>query len=66
MAAGMTPRTNTPVAADSRAVTEDTIIVIEECLERDFSYAAALGFDIFKEKVYKTNKHVFLRRREAE
>ncbi len=54
------------VAADSRAVTEDTIIVIEESLERDFSYATALGFDIFKEKVYKTNKHVFLRRRESE
>ena len=54
------------VAADSRAVTEDSIIVIEESRERDFAFAERLGFDIFKEKVYKTNKHVFLRRRASE
>ncbi len=54
------------VAAESRAVTEDSIIVIEESRERDLSIAARLGFDIFKEKVYKTNKHVFLRRGRSE
>jgi len=49
-------------AASSKVVTEDTLIIIEEQKERDFSFAGALGFEIVKEKVYKSNKHVFLRR----
>ncbi len=52
-------------AGRSRAVTSDTIIVIEEKKERDLSgIADDCGFDIIKEKVYKTNKHIFFRRKE--
>lgn len=52
-------------AQRSKAVTEDTIIIIEEKKERELDdIASALGFDIIKEKVYKTNKHIFLRRKE--
>ncbi len=47
-------------AASSEAVTADTLIIIEERLERDFSFAAGLGFTVSREKCYKTNKHVFL------
>lgn len=43
--------------------TRDTLIVVEAQLDEDFSYAEALGFDIIKEKKYKTNKHVFLEKR---
>lgn len=50
-------------AAKSQAVTEDTLIIIEELKDTDFSYAESLGFDIIKEKVYKSNKHVFLMRK---
>lgn len=50
-------------ASGSRAVTEDTLIVIEEIKDRDFSFAESLGFEVVKEKVYKSNKHVFLRRK---
>ena len=50
-------------AAKSRAVAEDTLIIIEEEKGRDFSFAEYFGFDIIKEKVYKTNKHVFLKRK---
>ena len=50
-------------AARSKAVTEDTLIVIEEEKDHDFSYAEEMGFDIVKEKVYKSNKHVFLRKK---
>jgi 16S rRNA (guanine966-N2)-methyltransferase len=39
---------------------EDTIIVIEASLETKFEYLEDLGFKIFKEKIYKTNKHVFI------
>lgn len=51
-------------AAKSKAVTDDTLIIIEEQKDTDFSYADSLGFDIIKEKVYKTNKHVFLMRKQ--
>lgn len=32
-------------------------------LHTDFSYAEDLGFEVIREKKYKTNKHVFLRRK---
>lgn len=42
----------------------DTLIVVEATLEEDFSYVESLGFDIIKEKKYKTNKHIFLEKRD--
>lgn len=42
-------------------VTEETTIIAEADLRTDFSYAEALGYEILREKEYKTNKHVFLR-----
>lgn len=47
---------------DVKYVTDNTVIVIEADLHTDFSYTKELGFEIFKQKVYKTNQHVFLRR----
>ncbi len=41
-------------------VTEDTLIIIEADLKKDFSFAEELGFSVMREKCYKTNKHVFL------
>jgi 16S rRNA (guanine966-N2)-methyltransferase len=38
-----------------------TTIIIEESLDADLSYAESLGFDIYKVKKYKTNKHLFIR-----
>lgn len=43
-------------------VTEDTLIVVEALRETDFSYAEPLSFLVTKEKCYKTNKHVFLKK----
>ncbi len=47
---------------DLKFVTEDTMIIVEASLETDFDYIEDLGFEIYKEKRYKTNKHVFIRR----
>ena len=47
-----------------RYVTEDTIIIVEAALKEDFSWAEDSGFEVTKEKNYKTNKHVFLRKRQ--
>ncbi len=42
-------------------VDTDTRIIVEADIRNDFSYAEALGYEILREKEYKTNKHVFLR-----
>ena len=46
--------------AESELVYEDTVIIVEASKNTDFSYAEDLGLAIVREKVYKTNKHVFL------
>ncbi|MCM1387060.1 MAG: 16S rRNA (guanine(966)-N(2))-methyltransferase RsmD [Bacillus sp. (in: Bacteria)] len=43
-------------------VDENTLIVVEALLETDFSYVDGLGFYVTKEKCYRTNKHVFLKK----
>ena len=50
------------ILADKPYVTENTWIIVEAKLWEDFSFASDLGFEIEREKKYKTNKHVFLRK----
>ena len=50
------------VLKDISYVTEDTLLVFEADLKRDFGFAKDYGFIVEKEKTYKTNKHVFLRK----
>ena len=45
-------------------VTSNTMIIIESGLDMDFSFAEDYGFEVRREKEYKTNKHVFLYRKE--
>lgn len=44
-------------------VTEETLIVVEADLHTEFSYLEEYGFQITKEKKYKTNKHLFIQKR---
>jgi len=46
--------------AASELLAEDGLIIVEASLTTDFDYIDNLGFRLIKEKVYKTNKHVFL------
>jgi 16S rRNA (guanine966-N2)-methyltransferase len=48
--------------SDSSFVGPDTVIVVEADLETDFDYVESLGFFIEKQKLYKTNQHVFLKK----
>ena len=41
---------------------EYTTIIVEADLKTDFSYVEDLGYEIKKQKKYKTNQHVFLER----
>ncbi len=45
-----------------RYITSDTLIVLETSLDTPVDYAPEMGFSVVREKTYKTNKHVFLRR----
>ena len=46
-------------------INDDTIIIVEASLNTDFEYLNnSKIFEIFKIKEYKTNKHVFIRRKE--
>ena len=49
--------------ADKSYVTQETKIIVEASLDTDFDYLDEMGFAILKEKVYKTNKHVFIGRK---
>ena len=50
------------VLSELSYVTEDTLIIMEADLKTDLPFAESLGFDIVREKRYKTNKHIFLRK----
>ena len=43
----------------SKLINEDTTIIIESKIERDFSDIEDIGFEIIKEKNYKNSKHTF-------
>lgn len=43
-----------------------SIIIAEESLDADFSYVSDYGYEIYKFKNYKTNKHVFMRLKGSE
>ncbi len=43
----------------------DTLVIVEASLETEFLWAEELGFRIEKEKRYKTNKHVWMRKDET-
>ncbi len=47
---------------NKRYVDDYTTIIVEASLETEFDYVADLGYDIIKEKIYKTNKHIFLKK----
>lgn len=45
----------------SDLIDKSSSIIVEASLETDFSFAKKIGFEVIREKKYKTNKHVFLR-----
>ena len=47
---------------NSELMSEDALIIVEASLTTDMSYVDELGFSIVKEKIYITNKHIFLER----
>ena len=53
-----------PLLSESPLVGPDTMIIVETRIERSFPDLSRWGFTLFREKEYKNNKHVFIRRKE--
>ena len=49
--------------ANSTIINEDTLIIIEADIDRDVSVFESEAFYITRQKKYKTNQHVFLKKR---
>lgn len=47
----------------SSILDEDVIIVVEASKKTDFSYVDELGLKIVKDKLYKSSRHLFLRKK---
>ncbi len=52
------------ILAGSDLADEYTTIIVEASLQTDFTYLDALGYDLVKYKKYKTNAHVFIKKKE--
>lgn len=50
------------ILKDASFVDEDTLIVVEASLDTTFDYLEEYGFTAVKEKKYKTNMHIFIRK----
>lgn len=49
----------------SSLIDERTTIIIEASLKTSFEYLESFGYELIKEKLYKTNKHVFVKKGET-
>ena len=47
---------------EQRYVTENTLIIVEAAIDKEFDFLKDIGFEVVKEKKYKTNKHDFCRK----
>lgn len=43
----------------SPIVKKDTLFIIESAVDKDLSEIESMGYEVVKEKIYKTNKHTF-------
>lgn len=43
-------------------VTENTLLILETQIKKELDFLERKGFTVIREKKYKTNKHVFIRR----
>ncbi len=48
--------------AGSKAVDDETIVIVEMAIRSDENILETAGFEIVRIKEYKTNKHIFLRK----
>lgn len=50
------------LAENDRIADRDTLLILETSLHAETDYLPALGYDIIRQKRYKTNQHIFLQK----
>ena len=45
---------------EHRILRDDGMVIVEASLDTSFTYLEEYGFRLVKEKIYKTNKHMFI------
>lgn len=48
--------------AGEKYVTNQTLIIVETSMDTDFSYLEEIGLSLIREKDYRANRHLFIRR----
>ena len=51
---------------NSSLVSGETLLILESDLDTDLSWIEDSGFHVVREKTYKTNRHLFIRKKERE
>lgn len=51
------------LSENDRIADRDTLLILEASLHAETDYLPALGYDIIKQKRYKTNQHIFLKKK---
>jgi 16S rRNA (guanine(966)-N(2))-methyltransferase RsmD len=49
--------------SSSSLIDENTVIIVEASLETSFDYLETIGYQMIKDKSYKTNKHIFIEKK---
>lgn len=49
----------------SGLMNEKTLVIVEASLQTDFSYLEEMGYETVQRKIYKTNAHMFVRRKQV-
>ena len=49
---------------NSNLIHPSSLIVVESSMDTDFDYLEDMGYALVKQKKYKTNQHLFIRRKE--
>lgn len=53
------------LSENDRIADRDTLIILEASLHAETDYLKTLGYDIIRQKRYKTNQHIFLKKSEV-
>lgn len=59
---GLEDQVLTYLSQSDRIADRDTLIILETALHAETDYLTGLGYDIIRQKCYKTNQHLFLQK----
>ncbi len=49
--------------ADNAVCSRDTLVIFEAAIKEETAFIGECGFEVIREKSYKTNKHIFVKKK---